>query len=267
MDQYMGYYTPLVLVIAALVWFFTKELDRVITILIGACPCAFILATPTAMVAALSAAARLGILVKNVADIELAARINAFVFDKTGTLTTGKLAVSRLAPLGEVKPADLLRRRLAEQYSNHPTAKALAQLACEAGVPLAEPHDFKETAGAASRRRSMDEPIMVGRAHWLQDNGVTEDFMQSVDLNETEGCSLMFVARNGRCIGWIGVAGPNPRRGQNRAAGAERERRAAHRHGLGRPPAGRYARGRAKSAARRSSPSVCRRTRWSLCVR
>ena len=57
-DQYMGYYTPLVLVIAALVWFFTQDLDRVITILIGACPCAFILATPTAMVAALSAAAR-----------------------------------------------------------------------------------------------------------------------------------------------------------------------------------------------------------------
>ena len=61
------------------------------------------------MVAALSAAARLGILIKNVADIELAAKINAFIFDKTGTLTTGQLAVSRLAPLGETKPAELLR--------------------------------------------------------------------------------------------------------------------------------------------------------------
>ena len=85
-DQYMGFYTPLVLVIAALVWAFTHELDRVISVLIVSCPCAFILATPTAMVAALSAAARLGILIKNVADIELAAKINAFVFDKTGTL-------------------------------------------------------------------------------------------------------------------------------------------------------------------------------------
>src|SRR5204862_1651573 len=84
-DQYMGFYTPLVLVIAALVWAFTgKEhgLNNVISVLIFSCPCAFILATPTAMVAALSAAARLGILIKNVADIELAAKINAFIFDK-----------------------------------------------------------------------------------------------------------------------------------------------------------------------------------------
>src|SRR5213075_1231876 len=91
----MVYYTPLVLVLGALVWAFTKDLNRVISVLVVSCPCAFILATPTAMVAALSAAARLGILIKNVSDIELAARINAFIFDKTGTLTTGKLAVSR----------------------------------------------------------------------------------------------------------------------------------------------------------------------------
>src|SRR5438552_15069484 len=98
-DQYMVYYTPLVLVLGALVWAFTKDLNRVISVIIFSCPCAFILATPTAMVAALSAAARLGILIKNVADIELAAKINAFVFDKTGTLTTGQLAVSCMAPV------------------------------------------------------------------------------------------------------------------------------------------------------------------------
>ncbi|HEU0039786.1 MAG TPA: HAD-IC family P-type ATPase, partial [Verrucomicrobiae bacterium] len=65
-DQYMAFYTPLVLVIAALVWAFTRRLDNVISVIIFSCPCAFILATPTAMVAALSAAARLGILIKNV---------------------------------------------------------------------------------------------------------------------------------------------------------------------------------------------------------
>src|SRR5205814_1805539 len=68
-DQYMVYYTPLVLVIGALVWAFTRNLNNVISVLVVACPCAFILATPTAMVAALSAAARLGILIKNVGDI------------------------------------------------------------------------------------------------------------------------------------------------------------------------------------------------------
>jgi Cd2+/Zn2+-exporting ATPase len=205
-DQYMGFYTPLVLVIGALVWAFTHDLDRVIAVFVVSCPCAFILATPTAMVAALSAAARLGILIKNVADIETAAKINAFVFDKTGTLTTGELAVSRLMPLGETKPAELLRfAASAEKYSNHPTARALAQIAGEAGVPLAEPQNFAETAGRGVKAEVGGAKVLVGRAEWLKDNGVTEDFVKSVDLDETEGWSLIFVARDGRCIGWVGL--------------------------------------------------------------
>jgi Zn2+/Cd2+-exporting ATPase len=205
-DQYMGFYTPLVLVIGALVWAFTHDLSRVIAVFVVSCPCAFILATPTAMVAALSAAARLGILIKNVADIELAAKINAFVFDKTGTLTTGQLAVSRLAPIGETKPAELLLLAAsAEKYSNHPTAKALANLAIDAGVPLPEPKDFAETAGRGVKAEINGAQILVGRAQWLKDNGIDASFEKSVDLNETEGWSLIFVAQNGKCVGWIGM--------------------------------------------------------------
>jgi Cd2+/Zn2+-exporting ATPase len=158
------------------------------------------------MVAALSAAARLGILIKNVADLELAAKLNAFIFDKTGTLTTGELAVSRLAPLGETKPAELLRLAAsAEKYSNHPTAKALARLADEAGVPLIEPKDFSETAGRGIKAQVNGNSVLVGRAQWLLDNGVPQDFQKSVDLNETEGWSLIFVSRDGKCIGWVGL--------------------------------------------------------------
>jgi Cd2+/Zn2+-exporting ATPase len=205
-DQYMGFYTPLVLVIGALVWAFTRDLDRVIAVLVVACPCAFILATPTAMVAALSAAARLGILIKNVADIELAAKINAFVFDKTGTLTTGELAVSRLAPVDGVQPAELLRvAASAEKYSNHPTAKALATIAGEVGLKPAEPADFKETAGRGVEAKVDGKPVLVGRAQWLKDNGVTGDLLASVDVNETEGYSLIFVAREGKLLGWVGL--------------------------------------------------------------
>lgn len=212
-DQYMGFYTPLILLVAALVWAFTpnsvpfdERLQRVIAVCVVGCPCAFILATPTAMVAALSAAARLGILIKNVADIELAAKINAFVFDKTGTLTTGKLAVSRLAPLGETAPAELLRvAASAEKYSNHPTAKALAQLAGEAGVPLPEPQNFSETAGRGIKAEVDGSAVVIGRAQWLLDNGIADDFTSSVDLKEAEGFSLIYVARNGKCIGWVGL--------------------------------------------------------------
>jgi Cd2+/Zn2+-exporting ATPase len=205
-DQYMVYYTPLVLVMGALVWAFTHNLERVIAVLVVACPCAFILATPTAMVAALSSAARLGILIKNVGDIELAARINAFIFDKTGTLTTGKLAVSRLAPVNETAPAELLYiSASAEKYSNHPTAKALQELATDAGVNLAEPQNFAETAGRGIKATVDGHPVLVGRAQWLHDNGIKEDINKSVDLNETEGFSLIHVARDGKYLGWVGL--------------------------------------------------------------
>jgi Cd2+/Zn2+-exporting ATPase len=205
-DRYMGFYTPLVLCIGGLVWAFTHDLSRVVSVFIVSCPCAFVLASPTAIVAALSSAARLGILIKNVADLELAAKINAFVFDKTGTLTTGKLAVNRLAPLGGVIPAELLRvAASAEKYSNHPTAKALVQLAGEAGVPLLEPEDFTETAGRGIRARLNGSNVVIGRARWLQDNGVDGGFLNSVDLNEAEGWSLIFVARDKQCIGWVGL--------------------------------------------------------------
>src|SRR5258706_1184504 len=161
----MGFCRPMVLVIAALVWALTRNLNTVISVIIFSCPCAFILATPTAMVAALSAAARLGILIKNVADLELAAKINAFVFDKTGTLTTGELAVSRLAPLNAVTPAELLRvAATAEKYSNHPTAKPRTQLATEAGVALAEPKDFAETAGRGVKADGGSNRVLGGRA-------------------------------------------------------------------------------------------------------
>ncbi len=205
-DQYMGFYTPLVLVIGALVWAFTHDLDRVISVFIVSCPCAFVLATPTAMVAALSAAARLGILIKNAGDLELAAKLNAFVFDKTGTLTTGKLTVSRLAPYGSVTPAELLQvTASAEQFSNHPTAKALVRLAEEAGVPLVKPSDFSESAGRGVKAHWNGDTMVIGRAQWLRDNGVSDGFSAAVDLQETEGWSLIYVARNQQCLGWVGL--------------------------------------------------------------
>src|SRR5205807_6847678 len=103
-------------------------------------------------------------------------------------------------------PAELLRLAAsAEKYSNHPTAKALAQLAEEAGVPLAEPKDFAESAGRGIKARVDGAEIVIGRAQWLKDNRIPDDFVKSADLNETEGFSLIFVARNGQCIGWVGL--------------------------------------------------------------
>ena len=72
-------------------------------------------------------------------------------------------------------------------------------------MPLPEPQDFSETAGRGIRADVEGQAVIVGRAQWLKDNGVKEDFAHSVDLSETEGFSLIFVARKGQCIGWIGL--------------------------------------------------------------
>lgn len=205
-DQYIGYYTPLVLVIAAMVWVFTEEPLRVISVLVMACPAAFILASPTAMVASLSAAARLGILIKNVSDLESAAKINSFVFDKTGTLTFGTLAVSRLSPADGIAPAELLKTAAsAERFSNHPTAKALQFLANEAELKLADPENFKEIAGQGIQADVNGNKVLVGRASWLKEQGLPDSIDSDLPQDEKEGASLMFVAQNGSLLGWIAL--------------------------------------------------------------
>lgn len=205
-DRYVGYYTPLVLAIAAFVWFFTDDWTRVVAVLVVSCPCAIILATPTAMVAALSAAARLGILIKDVADLEAVARVDAVVFDKTGTLTTGRLGVARLAPVAGDAPAPLLEAAAgAERFSNHPAAKAIVQLAQESGVPVAEPDDAHEEPGRGVRARLGGEVVLAGRADWLRANGISDPALDHADAHDTADFSVIFVARGGRYLGWIGL--------------------------------------------------------------
>ncbi|MEJ2705178.1 MAG: HAD-IC family P-type ATPase, partial [Sedimentisphaerales bacterium] len=144
-DRYVKWYTPTILMIAGIVLFFTRDMNRAITILVVSCPCALILATPTAMVAAISASARLGILIKNVADLEVAGKITAMVFDKTGTVTTGRLYVTKLTPAEGVEPAELLATAAsAEQMSKHPAARALQEVAKEAGLSLPGTDRFQE---------------------------------------------------------------------------------------------------------------------------
>ena len=205
-DQYMRYYTPVILMIGAVVWFFTDDWNRVIALLVMACPCALILATPTAMVAALSAAARHGILVKNVADLEGASRINAAVFDKTGTLTEGLLGVSRLAPLHGISPSELLHAAAsAERFSQHPVAVALRSLAHDTGLELHDPDDMRETSGLGVSARLHGHSILCGRAAWLRQQGIHDPALDHAETTESLGYSTLFIARDQTFIGWIGL--------------------------------------------------------------
>jgi len=203
-DQYSQWYTPTMLMIIALIYFFTRDPNRAVAALVMVCPCAFILATPTAMVAGLSAAARLGILIKNVRDLETAGRVNAVVFDKTGTLTTGDLAVTRLQPAAGVEPDELLHLAASvEQNSNHPVAKAVIAVARQAKLAPSDVADFEEVAGRGVRARLNGSELLIGRETWLAEQGV--DLNPVAGLPPPENLSTLFVARDGRCIGWIGL--------------------------------------------------------------
>lgn len=203
MDRCMQHYTPTVLLLAALVWFFTDDWNRVIALLVISCPCAVILAAPTAMVAALSSAARHGILIKNVADLEGAAHLDAVVLDKTGTLTKGALAVTKLDPAPGIKPKELLgAAAAAESYSKHPAAQALLSLAQQSGLALPAPSDFHEEAGQGVRARVDGEAVLSGRLSWLRREGVAGI---PAEDHGTEGLSVIAVAKAGQYLGWIGL--------------------------------------------------------------
>ena len=203
-DRYIGYYVPAAFMLAVLAWAATGEVQRAIAILVVACPCALVLSTPSAIVAALSAAARAGVLVKNAADLERAGRVNAVVLDKTGTLTTAQLAVARLAPDG-VEPSDLLAWAVsAERYSKHPAALALLRLAQEANVTPSEPGDFAEEAGWGVSARVAGAVVLAGRDAWLEKHGVKLPAAALESAGAGVGLSVVHVARGGRYAGWIG---------------------------------------------------------------
>lgn len=209
-DRYAGWYTPTVCMLAAIVWFFSPDKDigirKAITMLIIACPCALVLATPTAMVAALSCAARLGILIKNVVQLEYARTLTAVIFDKTGTLTTGELSVTQMKPAPGVDGADLLFAAASvEQMSKHPTAVAVTQVAERAKLKLSHPQDFSESAGRGVAGTIDSHTIRVGRSNWLAEQGVEMSITKDPDYAEPEGVSMLYVARDGHCLGWIGM--------------------------------------------------------------
>ncbi len=207
-DKYSTYYTPVIFMLAAVTWGVFGEMSRVITLLVIACPCAIVLATPSAVVASIAAAARLGILIKNVRDLERASKIKSFVFDKTGTLTKGILSVGRLMPAEGIEPAELLLSAASiEKHSNHPTAKALLKLAQSAEINLLDISDFEEIPGKGVTAILNGDEYSIGRAAWLESLGldISTTEMPSKE-NEGSSMSIVYVAKNSIVTGWIGFS-------------------------------------------------------------
>ena len=201
-DRYAGYYTPTVLMIAWITWWFSKDMNSVIAFLVISCPCAVVLATPTAVVAAVAAAARLGIFIKNISHLELASKITSFVFDKTGTLTDGLLSVVKLQGNEGVTPAELLKTAASlERFSNHPTAVAIMKLATEAGIELDEVSAFSEAHGRGVTGLINGITCRVGRGNWMRENALA---VPESDPESASGMSIVYVSCGEKVLGWIG---------------------------------------------------------------
>ncbi len=171
-EDYARYYTPLILLIAASVFFFTQEIERAISVLVVSIPCAFVLASPSAMVSAIAAASRLGLLVKSVRHLETARLIDTVVFDKTGTLTLGNLELEEtLFHHPDLPPAELLAIAAAlEGQSNHPVARAISRSASSPAAPAVT--GFAEHPGLGLSGTVLGHHVSIGRAGWITRDGV-----------------------------------------------------------------------------------------------
>lgn len=215
-EQVSGFFVPVVLSVAAVVWFLMSQSEvtairdaaatTAVTVLVVACPSALLLASPSAMLAAFAAAARLGIMIKQPSYLEAAANVTAVVMDKTGTITTGKFQVTKLAPATGVEGADLLRAAAdGEQHSNHPLAQSILSTARAAKIQPDNSQDHQEIHGRGVKARTTDGEICVGRASWLMElNPTIKSEVENVE-SKIEGMTGVHVMRNGKYLGAVGL--------------------------------------------------------------
>lgn len=173
------WYTRAVVMLSALTWFLFKGddgLTRAIAILIMACPCSLVLATPSAMIAALTAAARAGVLVKQPRELEVFHRIDEIFFDKTGTLTKGELQLTEV----EVLSADVLEKELLEKAvglassSQHPHSRGLVRYCESLEFSGAHFENFEEAHGRGLTGTSDGKRFWLGREEWAREQAGIE---------------------------------------------------------------------------------------------
>ncbi len=215
-EQVAKFYVPVALSVAVVVFFLVSqsEIDairdtaalRAVTVLVVTCPTALLLSSPSAMVAAFAAAARLGVMIKRTEFLEASANVDAVVMDKTGTLTTGRFEVSRLAPTEGVDGAALLKAAaFAEASSNHPLGQSILRTAQQARIVVDTEGKFEEIHGAGINAKTSIGAISAGRGTWIR--GLLPAAASSIDAVEDriEGMSGVHVIADGKYLGAVGL--------------------------------------------------------------
>ncbi|MBO7517864.1 MAG: cation-translocating P-type ATPase [Methanobrevibacter sp.] len=207
-DKWATWLVPVALIIAIAAWLITGNIERGVTVLVVFCPCALILATPTAIMAAIGQATKYGVLIKSGEALETLGGLNTLVFDKTGTLTYGNLAVSDIISLkDDLDDMDVLKIVAScEKLSEHPLAKAVVDKAKEVEIDIEEPQDFKMFPGKGVSCKNSYGQVYAGNSKFLSENNI--DFNVDSELNQLkhEGKASIIVALNDSVVGLIGLS-------------------------------------------------------------
>lgn len=208
-DKFASYFTPVILLICLVVGLATRDLMRVMSVLVIACPCALILATPTAVVAAVGNAARRGVMIKGGAVLELAGRLNVLLLDKTGTITSGQPEVVQVVALAEETEEEVIALSAAvEEFSEHPISKAVLRHARQLDLDWESADDFSQVFGVGVQATLQGNRMQVGNRRMLdQQDFVNQSLGQRfVAEQESRGRTALLVARNEVLIGGLSVA-------------------------------------------------------------
>jgi len=187
---------------------FEKSLIPAVTVLVVACPCALILATPAAIIAALGRLAGTGVLLKGGSALERLAEVTAFAFDKTGTLTQGRLELGDVIGLGGVPVDEVLRAAAAvEQPSEHLLARLIVHEAQARHLTLETVAAFQAHPGAGVSGDTARGRLLVGTPRLLQEQGLAlpAEALAVLEQLDTAGQTALLVARDGVVLGAIGA--------------------------------------------------------------
>jgi Cd2+/Zn2+-exporting ATPase len=215
-DRFARIYTPAVIMVAALVAVLppllagadvSTWLYRSLVLLVISCPCALVISTPVSIVAALSAAARNGVLIKGGAHLERLAAVRTIAFDKTGTLTRGEPAVSDVMAVGSTSPQDVLRlAAAAEVRSEHPIARAITERTRAAGIDVPEAAGFMSVPGMGVEAVVGGRAVLVGNLALMTSRNIAA--VVDGETIRRDGHTRVYVAVDRALLGVIAVADP-----------------------------------------------------------
>ena len=209
-DRVASWLVPAALLIAILAYIFIGNIVTAVTVLVVFCPCALVLATPTAIMAAIGQATKHGVIIKSGEALEKMGKVDTIAFDKTGTLTYGRLDVSDVLSFDDsISEKDLLSLTAsAEAKSEHPLGKAIVAHARDKDIPVTESAQFKMTTGKGIYAQVGDQKLLCGSEKFLGENhiAVEENVQSALKQLRAQGKASVLVADGQKCIGIIALS-------------------------------------------------------------